>query len=312
MSAKHWLKYLTAEGIILAQTRISGDWGVQINAREATFFHFVVEGTAFLKVNGVELVEVRPGDIVLLPHGSAHLVLQSPTSEVIPLISFLEANNGVFSQEVSATKMICGSVGIDRYMVLPAINSLPDVLHIKESESPALDILRQLRGEVERSAIASDIIIRHLLAALFIYVLREWSETDSARHGKWFRAMQNQQIGKALERIHEYPSRNWTLTSLAREAGLSRAAFAKQFRDSIGETPYAYLTRWRMGITAQLLEQTDLTLAEIAAQVGYSSEYSLSRAFKQARGTSPIRARDEKRALELQKVTEQRLTTATV
>ncbi|WP_165869911.1 AraC family transcriptional regulator [Pseudomonas sp. LS-2] len=295
MSAQHWLKYLTAEGIVLAQTRIAGDWGVQIGGRDATFYHFVVEGTAYLKVDGVQLVEVQPGDVVLLPHGSPHLVLHSPDSEVVPLMDFLQANNGVFSPAAGATKMICGSVGIDRFMVLPAIGSLPDVVHIRESESPAADILSQLRSEVERSGVASDVIIRHLLAVLFIYVLREWSETEPARRGRWFAAMQNPHVGKALEQIHEHPSRPWSLDALASEAGLSRTVFARQFRETVGETPYAYLARWRIGIAAQLLDQTRLTLAEIAARVGYSSEYSFSRAFKQARGVSPIRARERRR-----------------
>ncbi|WP_437601161.1 hypothetical protein WMF28_06260 [Sorangium sp. So ce590] len=38
-----------------------------------------------------------------------------------------------------------------------------------------------------------------------------------------------------------------TRKSLAREAGLSRAAFARRFTAELGEPPLAYLTRWRMG-----------------------------------------------------------------
>jgi AraC-like DNA-binding protein len=78
---------------------------------------------------------------------------------------------------------------------------------------------------------------------------------------------------------------------LAREAGLSRAAFARNFSASVGEPPHSYLTRWRMGIAAQLLEETDLRLSEIASRVGYRSEFSFSRAFKMARGVSPIQYR---------------------
>ena len=80
-------------------------------------------------------------------------------------------------------------------------------------------------------------------------------------------------------------------SDLAKEAGLSRAAFARQFNASVGEPPHSYLTRWRMGIAAQLLEETDLRVAEIAAHVGYESEFSFSRAFKRARGLAPIRFR---------------------
>jgi methylphosphotriester-DNA--protein-cysteine methyltransferase len=75
------------------------------------------------------------------------------------------------------------------------------------------------------------------------------------------------------------------------KAGLSRAAFARNFSASVGEPPHSYLTRWRMGIAAQLLEETDLRLTEIAPRVGYRSEFSFSRAFKLARGVSPIQYR---------------------
>jgi AraC-like DNA-binding protein len=44
-------------------------------------------------------------------------------------------------------------------------------------------------------------------------------------------------------------------------------------------------------VTAQLLEETDLRLTEIAARIGYRSEFSFSRAFKLARGVSPIQCR---------------------
>jgi AraC-like DNA-binding protein len=43
-----------------------------------------------------------------------------------------------------------------------------------------------------------------------------------------------------------------------------------------------------MGIAAQLLKETNLRVAEIASRVGYQSEFSFSRAFKSARGISPI------------------------
>jgi AraC-like DNA-binding protein len=73
----------------------------------------------------------------------------------------------------------------------------------------------------------------------------------------------------------------------------SRAAFARNFSASVGEPPHSYLTRWRMGIAARLLEETDLRLSEIASRVGYRSEFSFSRAFKLARGVSPIQYRRE-------------------
>jgi AraC family transcriptional activator of mtrCDE len=107
----------------------------------------------------------------------------------------------------------------------------------------------------------------------------------------WFSAVRSTHTARAPARIHEAPERAWTLEDLAQEAGMSRAAFARNFSASVGEPPHSYLTRWRMGIAAQLLEETDLRLSDIASRVGYRSEFSFSRAFKLARGVSPIQYR---------------------
>lgn len=121
--------------------------------------------------------------------------------------------------------------------------------------------------------------------------MRAWVDNASPATKDWFSAVRSAHTARALARIHEAPERAWTLENLAREAGLSRSALARNFSASVGEPPHRYLTRWRMGIAAQLLEETELRLSEIASRVGYRSEYSFSRAFKLAPGTSPIQHR---------------------
>jgi AraC-like DNA-binding protein len=152
--------------------------------------------------------------------------------------------------------------------------------------------LRLLRNEVETVDFGNQIVVRHLLSTLFVYVLREWADAASPLTGNWFSALRSPHIARALACIHEAPAKDWTLDALAEAVGLSRSAFAAQFRTSVGEPPHSYLTRWRMGIAAQLLEHTGLRLAEIAARVGYRSEFAFSRAFARARGLSPARFRN--------------------
>jgi AraC-like DNA-binding protein len=55
----------------------------------------------------------------------------------------------------------------------------------------------------------------------------------------------------------------------------------------VGEPPLTYLTRWRMGLAARLLVTSEASLAEVAQQVGYESEFAFSRAFKRNRGLAP-------------------------
>ena len=292
----YWLREVRAEGIVLVRTRVAGRWGFELEARDAAFFQFVTEGHAYVRRSGAKTIELLPGDLVLLPRGTAHEVSHSIRGKTVPLRHFLASQNGVFSPVPTATTIICGEFGMDRHMVLPAIQSLPLAVHLRASNAPGRtavgDTLRLLRNEVETADFGDQIVVRHLLSTLFVYVLREWADAASPLAGNWFSALRSPHIARALACIHEAPANDWTLDTLAEAAGLSRSAFAGQFRTSVGEPPHSYLIRWRMGIAAQLLEQTGLRLAEIAARVGYSSEFAFSRAFARARGLSPARFRN--------------------
>ncbi|MDB5816849.1 MAG: AraC family transcriptional regulator, partial [Rhizobacter sp.] len=133
----------------------------------------------------------------------------------------------------------------------------------------------------------NDIVVRNLLSSLFVYFMRDWAQGQEPGATNWFGAIRTTHTARALACIHDAPEKQWTLAQLAQEAGLSRAAFVRQFNDAVGEPPHIYLTRWRMGVAARLLENTTLRLADIARQVGYESESSFSRAFKQSRGVAP-------------------------
>jgi AraC-like DNA-binding protein len=69
--------------------------------------------------------------------------------------------------------------------------------------------------------------------------------------------------------------------------GCSRAVFARRFTDQVGEPPIAFLTSWRLALAADLLQSSQATIAAVARQVGYSTPFALSGAFKRAYGVSP-------------------------
>jgi AraC family transcriptional activator of mtrCDE len=299
MDSDHWLNYLTAEGIIISQSFLKGDWGVEMESAQGTYFHFVAQGSALFATEGGKEICLGAGDLIVLPRGDAHVLKRFKDSKTLSLGRFISHSKGLHRRDPDATSFICGTFGIDRDMVMPAIKSLPNSLHLRSESrdlpSAITDTLKQLRAEVEHSRLGSQVVIRHLLSTLFVYVLREWSENSAQEAGNWFSAMQNPLIAKALACIHEKPHHTWTLERLAQEASMSRSAFAKQFRVTVGETPHSYLTRWRLGIAAQLLGQTTLSIGEIAYKVGFQSEYSFNRAFKTARGITPAKAREQQR-----------------
>lgn len=301
MSAEHWLRYITAKGIIISQSHLKGEWGVHMDCADGSYFHFVAQGGAYFSIEGMDDLQLADGDLIILPRGDAHALKKRPDSPTVSLGHFAQHSTSVKTRDPEGTRFLCGAFGIDRHMVMPAIRSLPRFLLLKAGAgnlAPATrEILQQLRTEVESNAMGSQIVIRHLLSTLFVYVLREWSQRPSGESRAWFSAMQSPHIARALACIHEKPAEPWTLDRLAQQARLSRSAFAKQFRDSVGEPPHSYLTRWRLGIAAQLLAQTTLSISEIAYKVGYQSEDSFSRAFKTERGRTAAKEREMRQML---------------
>jgi AraC-like DNA-binding protein len=84
----------------------------------------------------------------------------------------------------------------------------------------------------------------------------------------------------------------WTIDELARKVGVSRAALARRFTGLVGEPPMGYLRRRRLDRAAALLKSSDSTIGAIATQVGFSTPFALSAAFKRERGISPSQYRE--------------------
>jgi AraC-like DNA-binding protein len=100
-------------------------------------------------------------------------------------------------------------------------------------------------------------------------------------------ALREPVVARALDALHRDPSRDWTLDTLARDAGLSRSALAERFTATVGQPPMQYLASWRMQLAAGHLKTGTDTVAAVAARVGYESDAAFSRAFKKAVGMSP-------------------------
>lgn len=89
---------------------------------------------------------------------------------------------------------------------------------------------------------------------------------------------------RALQRVRDYIGRNLDksidLDDLARVTGLSRCHFARAFKQSVGTTPHYYLMQKRVEYASKLLRETDIPLAQIALECGFSDQSHLSRRFR--------------------------------
>jgi AraC-like DNA-binding protein len=148
----------------------------------------------------------------------------------------------------------------------------------------ALDLLAT---EVAREEPGQDAVLDRLLDLVLVLALRAWCARPEAAPPAWYRALADPAIGDALRLLHEDPAHRWTVAELAAKTGMSRAAFAARFTSLVGEPPLRYLTGWRMTLGADLLRDTEATIATVARRVGYEDAFAFSVAFKRARGVTP-------------------------
>ncbi|HET7668367.1 MAG TPA: AraC family transcriptional regulator, partial [Mycobacterium sp.] len=163
--------------------------------------------------------------------------------------------------------------------VLPAVL----VLRAAEWETPLVDLLA---AEAGHDGPGQEAYLDRLLDLLLIAMLRTWFDRDE-NAPTWWHAEHDPVVGPALKLIYNNPERPWTVANLAAAVGSSRAVFAGRFTEQVGEPPIAFLTNWRLALAADLLRSTQSTIAAVARQVGYSTPFALSSAFKRAYGVSP-------------------------
>jgi AraC-like DNA-binding protein len=143
---------------------------------------------------------------------------------------------------------------------------------------PAISgVLRLIADEVEHGKGNNGALLEYLFRSLVVYCARVNTAVPLPR---WGRIVRDPRIERAVELLNRDIEKRWTVESLAKAVGLSRAVFARQFLTVLGLSPMRYLTRRRMQVAAALLFASDAGLADVASRVGYTSEFAFNRAFK--------------------------------
>ena len=174
--------------------------------------------------------------------------------------------------------------------------ALPPLLLVPRNEVDQT-LVGLLIAEVQQQRPGQEAVLDRLLDVVLVASLRAWFSRAGARTPGWYAAQSDRCVGPVLRLMQHHPERAWTLTELARAAGMSRAGLARRFTQLVGEPPITFLTGWRLALAADLLTETDSTLEQIARQVGYGDAFALSTAFRRERGMSPRQYRASLRAV---------------
>lgn len=213
-------------------------------------------------------IKVTEPTLLLYPRPLEHLFHNAPTE---------------------GSDFVCATVDFEGGVRHPVVAALPPVLVLPLRAVDGLEqTLALLFAETERVRCGHRLLADRLFEVLLLQLLRWMLDhpgdagiTEGILYG-----LAHPKLARALTAMHENPGAAWSLESMARAAGMSRSAFAAEFKQQIGVAPAEYLLRWRVTL-AQSMLLSGVSIKQASEQLGYASASSFSRAFVQSVGMSP-------------------------
>jgi AraC-like DNA-binding protein len=281
-------------------------------------YHVVTTGECWAAIVGESPRKLRRGDVIMLPHGDAHVMSSAPGMRADPHVGWyyemdpgrrpfrvvyhggakprvdLDAGGVASSTEcAAATTLVCGFIGCDMRPFNPLIATLPRLLHLPAADGGAWSeqVVRLAAAESSRKRPGSEALLERMGEMMFVDAVRRHVDAMPEQSRGWLAGLRDRFVGRGLALLHEKPGAPWTIDELSKQVGLSRSAFHDRFIDLVGHTPMQYLTSWRMQLASRLLRDTQSSVASIALEVGYDSEAAFARAFKRLVGTPPAKWR---------------------
>ena len=281
-----------------AFTRFEGyaPWGLDLDAYPHTKFGIVTEGSCFIDIkNDTSPVNLVRGSCYLLPRGNAFRIrhaVDGSTDKFEEVIKSHSLGSLLrYGSDGERTSVIGGQFVFtnDRYPLI--LDLLPPLIcfNVNDEELDELQsTLKLLEKEIINPAPGTATILDSLADIFFIQTLRAYLLRSKTRNLGWAGILSDDRLGQALRLIHAESSKSWTIESLASQIGMSRASFSSHFKNKLGISPIAYLTRHRMNLAQDLLRRSEsIGIAQVASQVGYDSDAAFNKAFKREVGISP-------------------------
>jgi len=279
--------------VVYSKFPLAAPWGLDVVKDENSQFWRLVSGSCTIGSPDGRIIEMAEGDLVFVPNGSAHWIADKSTSLRIPSPEFVKARRAgipVFNSGGDVTTLIAGHFEFDYQPLHPFLKDLPSIIHIRQYVTENQLLLKQVTQlmleELNNERPGSNVMLKCLSEIMFINIIRAYLEQAVPDSG-FLSALNDPRISKALKLIQDTPQNDWTLESLASEIGMSRSVFFNQFKKLVHETPFGYLTNWRIRQAQKLLMTDNSNIAEIAAKVGYQSEAAFNRIFKSKTGQTP-------------------------
>lgn len=258
---------------------LEAPWSMEFKDTKRASFHLVRRGECWvLSVDRAE--RLGPGDMVFVEPGRDHELSSHPPGQSL-------------SPGDARTLLLCGYCEFAEETLTPLLDVFPTLAIVREEEllkhAWLKSTLDQLSAEYMAQKPGAELVVNKLTEIVLVELIRiNFGRKDQSH---FVSALSDKRIAKAMQQIHTNPHIAWTLERMADEVGMSRAAFARRFKELVGQPMFEYLTRLRVQRAKELLRETKLPVYEVASRVGYESDLAFTKTFKKHAGTTPTRFR---------------------
>lgn len=273
--------------------RFSGKWEAEHpQAPRGTIpYHVILDGETRLFTASGQW-HLSAGDVVLMPAGSPHRLkglIESGTEAPLS-----RRDNGAVTEMIRSgsgakLEMLCGEFQLGSPGAL-LLQGTPELLRVRTRERADCAELRELMTMLGRESISGQpgslAIVQELSTTLFTLLLRALLNENEPAPGL-LNLMADSKLAPAIAAVLAEPQIIWTNETMAALCHVSRATFARHFREVYHLAPLEWVTQIRMVLAARLLREKSWSIARIAEECGYQSQAAFSRAFKLHQGQPP-------------------------
>lgn len=246
---------------------------------------------------GVTRFDAQPGRAFLHVLQRGRLRLRHPAASGLPQSTLIEQptlllyprplRHDFHTAALDGADFVCATLDFDGGDAHPLVRALPPLLRWPLAELPGVThTLALLFDETAQPRCGARLLADRLFEVLLLQLLRALLAAPQATPPGLLQGLADARLAPLLLALHERPGEAWTLAAMADTAGLSRSLLAERFRRQLGETPMAYLTRWRLLLVQQGLAQ-GRPLKLLADELGYGSAAALARVMRQQLGEGP-------------------------
>lgn len=242
--------------------RAGGHLRERLMGVDQAIFIYCTNGFGWCELSGVRH-SVKAGDLLIVPPGLSHAY---GADEKRPWsIFWVHAAGGT-------VKLLLEELGISSDRPVISIGQHPPLLALFEE---TIDILEH--GCTAPHLLYASRTLAHLMGMIIWHRQQKWRGEPEPR----------QKVAQSIAFMKAHLDRPLMVSQLAAMVNLSSSHYSALFKQQTGYAPMDYFIRLRMHQACQLLDNTDLTIKQVAAALGYEDPFYFSRIFKSLNDTSP-------------------------